>query len=209
MMPTHLRSARFDLRLEDDFREIRRSDSSSPSQTSTRFTGSFRPAALRRAEPRATQSGDPWCWWLPRPTMILPTPGRSTMRPSSGGELHSDASNCLTSYMKYSASVVRGAGVERRGTLLACLRSESHRYVRTRPSGRGGPCTRALRIAAVFRRDRRQGNPLAQRLHRRPMLPGDLRESPPPDRTARSDRRGRRQREPRRRPCWREGSRGG
>ncbi len=31
---------------------------------------------------------------------------RRAMRPSSGGELHSFASYCLTSYMKYNASVV-------------------------------------------------------------------------------------------------------
>ena len=74
--------------------------SSSPSQTSTRFTGSFSRAALNaRSAARSAVCG-PLVFVAPRPTMILPTPGLSTMRPSSGGELHSAGSYCFTSYMK-------------------------------------------------------------------------------------------------------------
>ena len=74
--------------------------SSSPSATSTRLTGIVRPAA--RMAWRAARNADSGPFWLtaPRPIITVPTPGLSTSRASSGGELHSAGSNCLTSYMK-------------------------------------------------------------------------------------------------------------
>ena len=79
--------------------------SSSPSATSTRFTGSFVGGLERVQRGQEGRSRGPFWFTAPRPIITLPTLGLSTMRPSSGGELHSAGSYCLTSYMKYTPTV--------------------------------------------------------------------------------------------------------
>ena len=74
--------------------------SSSPSATSTRFTGSLRPAPWMACSAARNAPSGPFWFTAPRPTMHLPKPGLSTRRASKGGELHSRGSTCLTSYMK-------------------------------------------------------------------------------------------------------------
>ena len=74
--------------------------SSSPSAISTRFTGIFRPAPRMACNAARKAASGPFWLTAPRPTIALPSPGLSTMRASSGGEVHSAGSNCLTSYMK-------------------------------------------------------------------------------------------------------------
>ena len=74
--------------------------SSSPSQISTRFTGSFLPLVLNATSAARKAFSGPFWFTAPRPMMTVPRPGFSTRRPSSGGELHSSGTNCLTSYMK-------------------------------------------------------------------------------------------------------------
>ena len=79
--------------------------SSSPSATSTRFTGSLRPAALNACS--AARNADCGPFWLvaPRPITTLPSPGISTRRASHGGDDHSAGFACFTSYMKYTPRV--------------------------------------------------------------------------------------------------------
>jgi len=74
--------------------------SSSPSHTSTRFTGSFVPAALNAMSALRNEFSGPFWLTAPRPMHTVPSPAFCTSRPSSGGELHSSGTNCLTSYMK-------------------------------------------------------------------------------------------------------------
>ena len=100
MTPTHLRSAASTSGLKTICGKFGEPISSSPSQTSTRLTGSFWPAALNACSAARHATCGPFGFVAPRPTITLPTPGLSTSRASSGGELHSAGSNCLTSYMK-------------------------------------------------------------------------------------------------------------
>ncbi len=74
--------------------------SSSPSATSTRFTGGLRPAP--RYAWSAARRADSGPFWLtaPRPMTTLPNPSFSTIAASNGGEDHSAGSACFTSYMK-------------------------------------------------------------------------------------------------------------
>ena len=100
MTPTLRRSAASTSGLNTICEKFGEPISSSPSQTSTRFTGSFRPAALNACSAARNAICGPFVFVAPRPTITCPTPGRSTIRPSSGGELHSAGSYCFTSYMK-------------------------------------------------------------------------------------------------------------
>jgi hypothetical protein len=100
MTPRVLRSAAVTSGLETICEKLGEPISSSPSQTSTRFTGSFSRAALKARSAASSAICGPFVFVAPRPTITLPTPGLSTMRPSSGGELHSAGSYCFTSYMK-------------------------------------------------------------------------------------------------------------
>ena len=81
--------------------------SSSPSATSTIFTGGFRPAALSACNAARNVASGPFWLIAPRPIMTLPNGAFSTIAAASGGELHSEGSNCLTSYMKYIPTVRR------------------------------------------------------------------------------------------------------
>jgi len=98
-MPMHLRSAASTSGVKTTWRKFGDAISSSPSATSTRFTGSFTPASLNACSAARHAISGPFEFVVPRPTMIFPTPGLSTIRASSGGELHSAGSNCLTSYI--------------------------------------------------------------------------------------------------------------
>ena len=73
--------------------------SSSPSATRTMLTGSLRPVALSAWSADRKAFSGPFWLTAPRPMIALPS-GRSTSRPSSGGDDHSAGSNCFTSYMK-------------------------------------------------------------------------------------------------------------
>ena len=99
-MPTDFRSAASTSGLKTISRKLGEPISSSPSHTSTRLTGSFFPAAWNAWSAARNAIWGPLVLVAPRPTITLPKPGLSTSRPSSGGELHSEGSNCLTSYMK-------------------------------------------------------------------------------------------------------------
>jgi hypothetical protein len=82
--------------------------SSSPSATSTRFTGSLRPAPWNACSAARNADCGPFWFTAPRPMITEPMPGMSTSFASHGGEDHSSGFACLTSYMKYSP-IVRGA----------------------------------------------------------------------------------------------------
>ncbi len=74
--------------------------SSSPSATSTRFTGSLRPAPRMACRAARNAASGPFWFTAPRPTSTVPTPGFSTSDAAHGGEDHSVGSTCFTSYMK-------------------------------------------------------------------------------------------------------------
>ena len=93
--------------------------SSSPSATRTMFTGSFWPAPLKACRAARKVASGPFWLVAPRPIRALPTPGLSTTRASSGGDIHSDGSNCFTSYMKY-MPMVTGAPASRVANTPGC-----------------------------------------------------------------------------------------
>src|SRR6266851_513246 len=80
--------------------------SSSPSPTSTRLTGGFRPAPRSAWSAARKVASGPFWFTAPRPTTTLPNPGLSTRRASHGGDDHSRGSTCFTSYMKYRPTVL-------------------------------------------------------------------------------------------------------
>ena len=74
--------------------------SSSPSATSTRFTGSFCPAPRIACSAARNAACGPFWLTAPRPITTLPNSGLSTSAASKGGDDHSAGSTCFTSYMK-------------------------------------------------------------------------------------------------------------
>src|ERR671936_2113540 len=80
----------------------------------------------------------------PRPTSTLPSPDLSTSAASNGGDDHSDGSTCLTSYMKYTPSVLGAPtsnvantpGCRSVGIFVTWLKpaSLSNRIIRSQPS---------------------------------------------------------------------------
>ena len=104
--PTHVLSAAMTSGFSTTSPKCGEPISSSPSQTSTRLTGSFLPADLNAMSALRKAFSGPFWLTAPRPMQIVPSPSFGTRRASSGGELHSSGTNCFTSYMKYTPTVV-------------------------------------------------------------------------------------------------------
>ena len=175
-MPTALRSAASTSGLNTISLKFGEPISSSPSHTSTRLIGSFRPAALNACSAARQAICGPLVFVAPRPIITLPTPGRSTMRPSSGGELHSFGVVLLDVVHEVQRQRRRGAGVERGEDAWLARRLNHVHASEPRVARELRHVLGALRIVQILGGDRRQRDPLAQHLHRRLVLPRDLRD---------------------------------
>jgi hypothetical protein len=96
-----LRERGRDVGRANDLREVRRADLLLALRDEDEVDRELPPRALVRVESGEERGLGTLLVDAPRPITTLPKPGLSTSAASNGGELHSDGSACLTSYMKY------------------------------------------------------------------------------------------------------------
>ena len=138
--------------------------SSSPSATRTRLTGSLTPAVLNALTAVRKAISGPFWLTAPRPTIALFSPGRSTIRASSGGEVHWPGRTCLTSYMATPSD--RSAGIERREHRWNALGRDDRRPLEAGVEREAAHMVGALGMVDPHVGDGRKRDPLAQPLDR-------------------------------------------
>ena len=139
--------------------------SSSPSATSTRFTGSFLPAPRIACSAASNAACGPFWLTAPRPIITLPTPGLSTMRASSGGDDHSGGIELLDVVHEVEADGLRRAGVERgEHARLAVGRERSSTCWKPASRASCAMCSAPAGEFEVLGGDRGQRDPVLQAL---------------------------------------------
>ena len=128
------------------------------------LTGGLRPAALSACSAARNVASGPFWLTAPRPIITLPKAALSTMAAASGGEVHSDGSNCLTSYMKYMPTVRFAPASKRREHARLAVGRHHRRALETRILQEVDHHLAALLHIAVLRGDGGQGDPVLQAL---------------------------------------------